>query len=62
MWILRLLTVLTAIAVAVGVALYLLTGRRAYLQFSGRVFRFAVFVALLAFFLLALERIAVLPL
>lgn len=62
MWVLRLLAVLTAIAVAVGVALYLLTGRRAYVQFAGRIFRFAVFVALLAFCLLILERVAVLAL
>lgn len=59
MWLLRLLAVLTLLAVIVGVAAYLLTRNRWYLQFSYRLFRYAVVVALLVFALLILERVAV---
>lgn len=62
MWILRLLGVLTAIAVAGGVLAYLLTRNPKYLQFSWRLFRYAIFVALLIFGLLILERVAIIPL
>ena len=58
MWLLRLLAVLTLLVVIVGVAAYLLTRNRWYLQFSFRLFRYAVFVALLVFALLILERVA----
>lgn len=61
MWLLRLLAVLTLLAVIVGVAAYLLTRNRWYLQFSYRLFRYAVVVALLVFALLILERVAVIP-
>jgi hypothetical protein len=61
MWLLRLLAVLTGIAVAVGVALFLLTRDSRYLQFSWRLFRYAMFVALLFFALMILERVAVIP-
>ena len=61
MWILRLLAVLAALSVAGGVGAYLLTRDRKYLQFSWRVFRYAVIVALIAFALLILERVAVIP-
>ena len=61
MWLLRLLAVLTLLAVIVGVAAYLLTRNRWYLQFSYRLFRYAVIVALLVFALLILERVAVIP-
>jgi hypothetical protein len=60
-WLLRLLAVLTLIAVAVGVVSYLLTRNPWYLQFSWRIFRYALFVALLVFALLILERVAVIP-
>lgn len=59
MWLLRLLAVLTLLVVIVGVAAYLLTRNPWYLQFSFRLFRYAVFVALLVFALLILERVAV---
>ena len=59
MWLLRLLAVLTLLVVIVGVAAYLLTRNPWYLQFSFRLFRYAVFVALLVFALLILERFAV---
>ena len=61
MWLLRLLAVLTLLAVIVGVAAYLLTRNPWYLQFSYRLFRYAVIVALLVFALLILERVAVIP-
>ena len=62
MWLLRLLAVLTLLAVAVGVSAYLLTRNPWYLQFSWRLFRYAVVVALLAFSLLILERVAAIAL
>lgn len=61
MWLLRLLGILTAIAVGAGVVSYLLTGNPKYLHFSWRLFRYAVIVALLVFALLILERVAVIP-
>jgi len=62
MWLLRLLGVVTALAVAGGVAAFLLTRNAQYLQFSWRLFRYAMFVALLIFALLILERLAVIAL
>lgn len=62
MWVLRLLGVLTAIAVAGGVLAFLLTRNPKYLQFSWRLFRYALFVALLMFALLIIERVAIIPL
>ena len=61
MWLLRLLAVLTLLVVIIGVAAYLLTRNPWYLQFAYRLFRYAVFVALLVFALLILERVAVIP-
>jgi len=62
MWLLRLLGVLVLIIVGGGVTAYLLTRNPAYLQFSWRVFRYALIVALLVFALMILERVAVIPL
>lgn len=62
MVILRILAVLVVIAVGAGVFAYLLTSNRKYLRFSWRVFRYSLIVALLVFALMALERIAVIPL
>ena len=61
MWLLRLLAVLTGLTVAGGVAAYLLTRNAKYLQFSWRLFRYALIVALIVFALLILERVAVIP-
>ena len=61
MWLLRLLAVLTGLCVAGGVAAFLLTRNAKYLQFSWRLFRYAVIVALVVFALLILERVAVIP-
>jgi hypothetical protein len=60
-WLLRLLAVLTVISVAGGVVAFLLTRNSWYLQFSWRLFRYALIVALLVFALLILERVAVIP-
>lgn len=61
MWLLRLLAVLTVIAVGGGVVAFLLTRNPKYLQFSWRLFRYSLIVALLVFALLILERVAVIP-
>jgi len=61
MWLLRLLATLTAIFIAGGVVLFLLTRDNRYFWFSWRLFRYALIVALLFFALLILERIAVIP-
>ena len=62
MWLMRLMAVLTLIAVGGGVAAYLLTRNPKYIQFSWRLFRYSLIVALLFFALLILERVAVIPL
>lgn len=62
MFILRLLAVLTLIAVAGGILAYLLTGNPRYLALAVRLFRWALVVALLVFALLAVERLAIIPL
>lgn len=61
MWLLRLLAILTVLAVAGGVAGYLLSGERKYLRFSFVLARYAIGVALAIFALLILERVAVIP-
>lgn len=61
MWLLRLLAVLTAIAVVAGVVMFLVTGDRRYVQFAWRLFRYSLIVALLVFALLIIERVAVIP-
>ena len=61
MWLLRLLGILTVIAVAGGIVSFFLTRNPKYLQFSWRLFRYALIVALMVFALLILERVAVIP-
>ena len=61
MWLLRLLAILTVIAVSGGVAAYLLTGERKYLRFSFVLLRYAIGVALAFFALLIIERVAIIP-
>jgi len=60
MLLLRLLAILAVIAIAVGAGAYLLTGNRKYLNFSLRLLKLAVAIALLTFALMALERLIVL--
>lgn len=62
MLVLRLLAVATILLVAIGVAGYFITGNRRYLRFAWRVFLVAAAIALAAFALLAIERMAVIPL
>lgn len=62
MLVLRLLAVATILLVAGGVVAYFITGNRRYLRFSWRVFIVAAAIAVAAFALLALERLAVIPL
>jgi hypothetical protein len=61
MWLLRLLAVLTVLAVAGGVVIFVFTRDARYLQFSWRLFRYSLLVALLIFALLIIERVAVIP-
>ena len=61
MLILRLLAVVVVLAVAGGIVAYLLTRNAKYLNFSWRVFRYSLIVALLVFALMVLERAAVIP-
>ena len=62
MWLLRLLAVLTLIAVAGSVLSYLLTRNAKYLHFAWRLFRYVLIVAFMVFALLIIERVAVIPL
>ncbi|QKS27705.1 MAG: hypothetical protein FAZ92_00689 [Accumulibacter sp.] len=61
MWLLRLLAVLTVLAVAAGVVLFAFTRDRRYLNFAWRLFRYSLIVALLVFSLMIIERVAVIP-
>lgn len=61
MWLLRLLAVIVVIAIGVGGVLYVFTGNRWYLDFSWRLFRYAIVFALLVFALLFVERLAIIP-
>ena len=59
MLILRLLALLAAIAITLGIVAYLLTGNRSYLRFSVRLFKYSLFIALVFLGLMALERLIV---
>lgn len=61
MWLLRLLAVLTVLAVAAGAVLFVFTRDRRYLTFSWRLFRYSLLVALLVFALMIIERVAFIP-
>jgi len=61
MWLLRLLAVLTLIAVASGVLAFLFTKNQMYLSFAWRLFRYSLIVALLVFALMIVERVLVIP-
>ena len=61
MWLLRLLAVILVIAIGAGFLLYVFTGRRDYLAFSWRLFRYGIVFALIIFALMIVERIAVIP-
>ena len=59
MLILRLLALLVAIAIAIGIVAYLMTGSGHYLQISARLFKYALLIALISLGLMALERLIV---
>jgi hypothetical protein len=59
MLLLRIVGILAAIAIGVGIVAYLLTRDRKYLSFSWRVTKYALVLALALFALLAFERLIV---
>ena len=61
MLILRLLALLTVIAVVGGLVIFMFTGDRRYLRFSWRVFRYGVAIGLLLLAFVAAERLLVIP-
>ena len=59
MLLLRIVGLLTAIAIGAGICAYLLTRDRRYLQLAGRIAKYALIFALVLFALLAFERLLV---
>jgi hypothetical protein len=59
MFLLRIVGLLTAIAVGAGIAAFLLSGDRRYLGLSWRIAKYALIFALVLFALLAFERLIV---
>ncbi|MDP3637223.1 MAG: hypothetical protein U0989_16830 [Azonexus sp.] len=62
MWLLRLLAVLLVVAIGAGLLAYVLSGKRNYLDFSWRLFKYGIVFALLVFALMIIERVAIIPL
>jgi len=60
MFLLRIVAILTAIAIGAGILSYLFTGQRRYLGLSWRITKYALIFALVLFALLAFERLIVL--
>lgn len=60
MLLLRIVGALTVIAIGAGIAAYLFTGEKRYLQLAARITRYAFIFALIAMALLFLERVIVL--
>lgn len=60
MLLLRVVGVLTAIAIGAGIVAYLFTGEKRYLRLAGRVAKYALMFVLLVFALMFLERVIVL--
>lgn len=59
MLLLRVVGVLTAIAIAAGIVAYLFSGEKRYLHLSGRIAKYALIVALAVLALMFLERVIV---
>ncbi len=57
MFLLRIVGMLTAIAIGAGIAAYLFTGEKRYLGLAGRIARYALIFALVFLALFALERV-----
>lgn len=61
MWLLRLLAVILVVVLGVGFLLYVLTGKREFLQFSWRLLRYGILFSLIVFALMVIERVAIIP-
>ena len=59
MLLVRLAAILVVISLGAGFVLYLVTRQRRYLDFSRKLFKFAILFALVFFALLVLERVLV---
>lgn len=57
MLLLRVVGVLTAIAIAAGIVAYLFSGEKRYLRLAGRIAKYALIVALVVLALMFLERV-----
>lgn len=60
MLLLRIVGILTVIAIGAGIVAYLLTGQRDYLRLAGRIAKYALIFVLVLFALLAFERLIIL--
>ncbi|MDD5296686.1 MAG: hypothetical protein PHU46_07220 [Rhodocyclaceae bacterium] len=58
MFVLRLVAVLTVLAIGAGILAYLFSGDRRYLGVSWRITRYAILFALVLLSLMLLERVA----
>jgi hypothetical protein len=58
MFLLRIVGVLTAIAIGAGIVAYLFSGERRYLSLAGRITKYALLVVLVVLALMFLERVA----
>ena len=61
MWLLRLLAVMLVLTMGAGFLLYVLTGKREFLNFSWRLLRYGIIFALIVFALMIIERVAIIP-
>ncbi len=57
MLLLRVVGVLTAIAIAAGIVAFLFSGEKRYLRLSGRIAKYALIVVLVVLALMFLERV-----
>lgn len=62
MLILRIIAILSVIAIAGGFLAFVMTGQRRYLAFSWNLLKYSVIVALILFALMGAERLLVVPL
>ncbi len=60
MLVLRIVGLLTAIAIGAGIVAYLFTGDKRYLLLAGRITKYALIVVLVVLALMFLERVVVL--
>ena len=62
MLILRIIAILSVIAIAGGFLVFVMTGQRRYLAFFWSLLKYSVIVALILFALMGVERLLVVPL